>query len=285
MKLARYNEYLFAIGGTLAAFLLFAGVADLALRRMTDPPAPEVAVIAGAGSDSAEGKAASTDGQRLAFCDVNTVYGSPIALVPVTVVNALDPDAAAAVYGLASQWTGPFGSGSDGYETPVCDRPRFNFIVWDTVTGKQRLLLPEPRPVDDPVTPDRDCGKLGGGIRCDRIIWKIRSADSNGDGRISSDDLQVMFVSDLTAEDLIQVSPPGTAVLDFGWLDRSGMLWIRSRRDANGDKTYDERDGSELLVTPFADPGIAQPIIEDGVRARLDGWIRPPDSGQSATKP
>jgi hypothetical protein len=111
----------------------------------------------------------------------------------------------------------------------------------------------------------------------------IRNSDTTGDQRITSDDSEVLFVSDLMGERLVRVSPEKTEILDFGWHPAGNLLWIRGRRDVNGDNLFDERDGSELLVTPFASPGIAQPVIDAGIRATLEGWIRPPDPPPTAS--
>jgi hypothetical protein len=275
MKLSQYNEYLWAVVGTIALLLLGPELFQKAQWLVSSSDRPNLEIVPGADQPATlggpDGKAAS---QRLLFCDVVDVPGSTTRFVPVAVANATDADEDVSVYGLAALRVNY--DSEPGWRMTGCEGPRFNVIVWDVEAGAQRLLLDEPRPVTNLVVPDEKCSDGQGRAPCDRLLWAIHFADTNSDGRIGFDDAEALFVSDLAATALTQVSPPGANVIDHGWQVKTDKLWLRVRPDRNGDDKYDPRDGSDLLETSFRNPGVAQPIVDEVIRKRLEAWIRKP---------
>lgn len=284
-KLARYNEFLWAIVGT--GVLLFMAVqfwefVDRSFLRDEDPRL-QVVPEADRGAQLRTSATPET-GQRLVFCDVIEVSGSMVKFVPVAVVNADDPDQDVQVYGLSANFSMKT-SADDHWDFAGCEGLRFNVVVWDSASGSQRLLLEEPRPIAGIWTPNPLPGTAPGGtstgcrdeeatLPCDRLLWAIQSGDSNGDRRIDYSDATVLHVSAPDAAELIRVSPDGTSYVDHGWHRGSGALWIRARTDRNGNGKFDGADGSELYQTSLAEPGIARPIIDEALRAELEKQVR-----------
>lgn len=256
MKLQRYNEVLLAVLGTGA--LLFA-IIEVATSFWPRQPAGQEGVQVGPlpGANRPQK-------QALEFCEPHAVAGTAFEYFPVAVVDqadaARDPHLSGSTYGLAVRVVG-----DDYYPQPGCQggssRRVTNIVIQDRSRNLERLLLEKPGLVDSILLPSARCGEGEGPVPCGVALWMLRSEDSNGDGRLSAQDVRSTWASDLDGGNLRRLTPEGQSTEDVHWLPQGDRMVIRVRPDSNGNGIYTDEDGVRLLATRATMPAMATELM------------------------
>ena len=263
MKLVRYNEIVMAIVGTLI-LLGLAAIPVFTLFTAFDRATP--AGLAVGPSSGPKPK------QNLVFCPALTEAGGAFQYIPVGLVVAEDADTDPLLNPGQSYNKGSFyeGCGLESYNSSRI----FNVVVRDLKTGRQKLLLDNPGQIGSLDLPDAKCAQGEGVAPCGTLLWEIRMADSNGDGRINRRDTLTAYVSDLEVSKLRALTPPDVTLLQATWIARAGMWQFRMRSDVNGDGRYTDEDGSLLLETDGANPAAATSVVDPAVLETLKASAR-----------
>jgi hypothetical protein len=260
VKLERYNQVVFALLGT---GLLFGGLVltvFLALSAVRSRPHPGVIV---------DGRNVQRPLQNLVFCPPVTDETGTHQYIPVGVVVASDADQDAVLrMGRSSSYKESYVGACNIHEHGGASRI-FNVVVRNLRTGEQRLLLSRPGQIDSLRIPDARCALGEGESPCGVLLWKIRSEDTNKDGRINYDDALVAYISDLSAHALRPMTPAEATTITAKWTPKAGKWHFQIRRDANSDGRYTEEDGSELLEAGVETPARAAAFIEESLMQRL----------------
>jgi hypothetical protein len=268
MKLERYNQIAIAVLATSA----LVGALAMIVALLWPPP------NGGGGSGVIVDPTARVEDappQNLVFCPPIVDPTGAIEYVAVGAVVATDSklDPILVASQARSRYDGEyFGSceiGGYGAATRV-----FNVVVRDRATNEQRLLLAEPGLVVSVTVPAADCAAGQGPAPCGSLLWRIRPADTNGDGAINGLDAIVAYVSDLNARALQAVTPADATVLAVRWSAASARWYMQVRRDENRDGRYSDEDGAELLETDAAAPAMARPLVAAPIAASLLAMIR-----------
>jgi len=262
VRVARYNEVLFAVIGTI---VLLGGVAlgAFALVGLLGGRPPPGLVVDAPGSKRPK--------QTLVACLGRTDPAGAFQYIPVGLVVASeadrDPVLAVRKYARSFGDCDVFGRG---------DASRIvNAVVRDLETGDQKLALTEPGQVASLAVPESKCSEGEGDTPCDALLWELRTQDTNGDGRIDRNDALAAYVSGLSAGDLRRLTPANATVLRSRWIPKAGKWQFQVRADANGDGRFSEEDGSELLeadAVPTATE--AKPVIDATIRESLNEALR-----------
>ena len=263
MKLERYNQIVFAVLATgavvgavaLAAFVFWVSLErDIRAGVVVDPTA----------------RVDDAPPQNLVFCPPIVESTGAYEYVAVGAVVATDASRDPSLLGSVARQS-YYGElltncniGGYGGATRV-----FNVVVRDRATNEQRLLLAEPGLVVSVEVPTDKCAAGEGPAPCGLLLWRLRPADTNGDGAINNLDATVAYVSDLNARALQAVTPADATELASQWSAKNERWYFQIRRDANQDGRYSEEDGAEVLETDAAAPGMGRPIVDPQIAASL----------------
>jgi hypothetical protein len=264
MKLARYNEIIFALAGTgvllglvaIALFLLFVG------NRSGDKPGLLV-----------NPTKVEKPRQNLVFCPALTEPTGTFQYIPVALVVADDASRDVSLSPIAMSKYSSEGSGCGSYQYGSGSRT-FNVVIRNLATGDQRLLLDRPGQIVRIHLPTNKCSTGEGPSPCGTVLWEVRSEDTNRDGTINRDDALVAYVSDFGGTKLTALTPTDATVLSVQWISKMEKWQFQVRRDSNKDGKFTEEDGSDLLETSSRNPSQAQAFIRESIMKQLDTAAR-----------
>ena len=266
MKLERYNHIRFALLGTGA----FVGVTALALWASLDRDIRPPGVIVDPAARNAD-----VPPQNLVFCPpiVESTGAYEYVAVGAVVATGASSDPVLFDRSVRQSSYGEFFAscniGGYGRATRV-----FNVVVRDRAANEQRLLLAEPGLVVSLDVPTEKCVSGEGPAPCGSLLWRLRPADTNGDGAINNLDALVAYVSGPDARALQPVTPADATMLASQWSATSGRWYFQIRRDENQDGRYSDEDGTELLETDAAAPAMGRPFVQPQIAARLLAAVR-----------
>lgn len=101
------------------------------------------------------------------------------------------------------------------------------------------------------------------------LLMGIHEQDTNGDGYINSEDAEKVYLTDLSGQNKIQITPENSQLIDwFIDVDTDNLL-LKIRLDSNNDKKFDAFDELEIVKTSIRQPVMAQPIIGKEIKADI----------------
>jgi hypothetical protein len=256
MNLRRYNEILLAVlmTGTAIGLIVY-GIQQIRHRSQ-----------AGSGpSDSSSNGAAGVAKHSLALCLPSFAAGTDYQYFPVAAVRSTAQRPAAA----GQPWTANLMEAchlAEGTSDGI-----FDVVIRNSSTSEQRLLLGHPGQVLDMTLPDPGCAGGAGAVPCGTIFWLVRDEDSNRDGVVDARDNTILYVSDLSARQLLRVSPEDASVLDWTWNARSGEILLQVQLAAGGTEVVNAR-----LQPPAPGSAVVQPRVRDQLQRALEPELQTP---------
>ncbi|MES2491042.1 MAG: hypothetical protein V4607_14740 [Pseudomonadota bacterium] len=264
MKLSRYNEVVIAIVGT--SFLLGAVVLAGFLAVMARSPEPSGVIVK---NDNTKPVV-----QNLIFCPPETEASGKFQYIPVGIVVADDSKKDAVLQSPKLSSYDSAGFSNCTISEYVGANRVFNVIVRNLATNAQTLLLKGPSQVVSVSLPSDKCSAGEGGTPCGHLLWKIRSEDTNHDGRINYSDALVAYESDLSGVSLKALTPPNATVITSQWIPKANKLQFQIRRDRNNDGYFTDEDGSELLETDANSPSSATAFVNSSIMDNLNKFTK-----------
>lgn len=135
--------------------------------------------------------------------------------------------------------------------------PLWNLIFYDPVTRKHHLLSDKSELLimdfqyQFMLPPQVKEEKVSGTIRPHPylqkyIVYLMKTEDYNLDNKINLLDPTYLFVSDRMGKNLQQITPSGQDVMEWAIIDENTLI-IKSLRDENKDRLFDEKDKDEVF--------------------------------------
>lgn len=275
MQLRHFNEVLFAALGSL--LLLGIVIAAVIAGVQAIPEEEETRGIVVAPEPLAGEPAMQRPPQSLVFCSPTVVDGSAFQYFPVAAVSAVDARRAPVV-SMAAEMKFRSLPPMPSFDCNLAyagDGSRiFNVVVRNPDSGEQYLLLNGFGQIDALQSPARECEEGIGATPCGVLIWNIRRQDTSGDGAVNGDDALVAYRSDLSARELLPLTPPDATVLSMLWHAPAREFLFRIRRDTTGDSLFTDEDGSEMLAVSLDAPGEAQGVIDPALVSALERVVK-----------
>jgi len=139
------------------------------------------------------------------------------------------------------------GSSSSGSERDVSTY--WNIAFYNTLSNSRRLLTDEQMIITDYGGPEisgsEDAAIVPNPPRLlanSLIFYKVICSDYDEDGKLTENDPQYLFVSNLAGENFKQVSPDKVSITDWHLMKKTGMLLMEGRTDTNHDNKFDSND-------------------------------------------
>jgi hypothetical protein len=251
MNLRRYNEILFAVLMTAVAIGLIVHWTHQVWHRQRRPGAAMTSPSSGGSS------AAPT--RSPALCLPLFAVGTDYQYFPVAAVRA----SGEVSVGPGAAWTANLAQ--------ACHLPEgtsgavFDVIIRNSSTNEQRLLLNHPGQVLDMTLPEPGCASGAGAVPCGTIFWLLRDEDSNQDGVVDGRDNAILYVSDLSARQLLRVSPGDASVLDWTWTARFGEILLQVQRAGS----------TEVVNARLQPPAPGSAVVQPRVLEQLQRAMQP----------
>jgi len=95
------------------------------------------------------------------------------------------------------------------------------------------------------------------------ISYTITTRDSNSDGKLDFGDSKYLFISELSGQNFLQISPDNFDVIHWQPIDATRKIIIQARRDSNQDKNFDGADEIISFVYEIESQKLAQVFSSD----------------------
>lgn len=266
--LERYNQMIWAIVGTglvaaAAAGLLAAAAYLIYIAIKDDPGAVTVDIVDRVGTAGAQPKPARYD-----FCQPLAVHDSPYQLIQVVsdrlvVRNVATKLAQSAARGYASEAAIYNGCALHGSADPGAI---VNVLVRHADTGEMRLALKENavvRALEYPRPEQQHPGIWQAFPPKGVVYWEIAADDSNGDGVIDDADDIGAFLSDVSASNMVRITPRPSRVLEKTYDKKRNVLLIKILPDTNGDGRLGEDDTPTLIETSVTHRKMLREVLDN----------------------
>ena len=86
----------------------------------------------------------------------------------------------------------------------------------------------------------------------DKIFYEMRMKDYNADEEVDHKDPLGLFTSEIDGSALTRISPENEHLSSFRFLGSTASLFIKTRRDTNGDLLFNDHDDSVLYKATYA---------------------------------
>ncbi len=147
-----------------------------------------------------------------------------------------------------------------------------NIVFYDKRTDSTHLLLQIPAMISQfyfPYYNEEYKGK-----KYWFLLMGIRENDSDADGYINSMDAETIYISDLSGNNRVQISPDNTQLIDWYVDAETNTILMKIREDSNDDKIFNYSDDIEIIRTSIDSPAIGKEIINESMKANLTKILR-----------
>lgn len=143
-----------------------------------------------------------------------------------------------------------------------------NVIFYNKNSGRSHLLLNKKAVISSFYFPyekenekDKPCKKF--------LLFGISDKDTNGDGIINEKDAIIGYVSDLVGQQLQQITPENTQLIDWRFDKNIDAIFVRVKKDSDNDKVFSDRDNISVLRINISNPSIGVEIISDQINKEV----------------
>lgn len=147
-----------------------------------------------------------------------------------------------------------------------------NIIFYNKKTEETHLLLQKPAVISEFYFPYYN--KEYTAKKYWFLLLGIHDEDTNADGYINDEDAERVFITNLSGENMIQITPDNSQLIDWYIDAATNNILMKVRIDANGDKKYTATDDIEILKSPISAPEVGKAIvgkdIKDSIRKILE---------------
>lgn len=119
----------------------------------------------------------------------------------------------------------------------------WNVVFYNEITKETRLLT-ENKMCINQIYPNANKTRMQKKYFTNKILYEVKTVDFNGDGVINYEDPSFLFSSANNGEHFQAISPLNETLQYFEVLPKSEQILLKTVRDSNGDKLFDEKDES-----------------------------------------
>lgn len=147
-----------------------------------------------------------------------------------------------------------------------------NIIFYNKKTEATHLLLQKPAVISEFYFPYYN--KEYTGKKYWFLLLGIHDEDTNADGYLNDDDAEKVFISNLSGEKMIQITPDSSQLIDWYIDAPTNSILMKVRMDTNGDKKFMATDDIEILKCPISLPEIGKPVIGQDIKDSIRKILR-----------
>ncbi|MGB3948715.1 MAG: hypothetical protein WBM13_12075 [Bacteroidia bacterium] len=139
-----------------------------------------------------------------------------------------------------------------------------NIIFYNKKTDSTHLLLQKPALLSEFYFPYYTKEYVG--KKYWFLLLGIHEHDTNADGYINGDDAEIVYITDLSGKNKIQITPDNTQLIDWYIDESTNNILLKVRADSDNDLKFTATDEIEILKTSISKPEKAYPIIGQNIK-------------------
>ncbi len=147
-----------------------------------------------------------------------------------------------------------------------------NIVFYNKKTDETHLLLQKPSVISQFYFPHYD--KEYNGKKYWFILLGIHEEDTNGDGYINYEDAERVYISDLSGNNTIKITPDNCQLVDWYIDMATNNILMKVRFDSNKDKKFNYSDEIEILKTSISSPAQGKQIISGEIKVTIKNILR-----------
>lgn len=146
----------------------------------------------------------------------------------------------------------------------------WNIIFNNVVTGKSDLLTRKKILINDFKIRNYENRPLNVNTLSDKFIYyEITDSDSDGDKKLTSKDLNKLFISNLEGKSFTQISLENYSVHSWKIDSDHNLVLMDLIKDTNGDKEFNDKDDIEYFIYNLKTGASAKPVFEDAFKTEV----------------
>ncbi|HET6226537.1 MAG TPA: hypothetical protein VFF27_09680 [Bacteroidia bacterium] len=146
-----------------------------------------------------------------------------------------------------------------------------NIIFYNKKTEETHLLLQKPAIISEFYFPYPD--KKYKWKKYSFLLLGIREDDSNADGYINDEDAEKVYTADLSGQNMIQINPDNTQLMDWYIDSTTNNILLKVRYDSNKDQKYNAYDDVDILKTQINNFSKGSAIINPEIKENIQGIL------------
>jgi len=152
----------------------------------------------------------------------------------------------------------------------------YNLIFYNKKENKSHLLLDKKAIVDyfeflddQNQESEKDEKDEKNAPEIELMLFKLIEEDTNGDESLDGRDAIVGYLSDRSGKNLKQITPKKAQLLTWHFDRGSQGLFVRIRKDSDGDTQFTANDEETFLRVDLKNPEMGQDIVGDEIQKKL----------------
>ncbi|PLZ94892.1 hypothetical protein CEN50_24055 [Fischerella thermalis CCMEE 5268] len=145
-----------------------------------------------------------------------------------------------------------------------------NIIFYGKKDGKTNLLLNKKAIINGfDLLEDKKAGKSS--FRY--WLYQIIDSDTNGDKKLDTQDAKIGYLSDLSGNNLQQITPNNSQILNWTLVQSAGAIFIKILKDSDNDQKFTEKDETNFIRVNLDKPVIGSEIISDEIEQKIKSLL------------
>ncbi|MEH1965102.1 hypothetical protein [Nostoc sp.] len=104
-------------------------------------------------------------------------------------------------------------------------------------------------------------------------LYKIIDQDTNTDKKLSSEDAIIGYLSDLSGNNLQQITPNNTRIISWVIVPSQNAIFLKIIKDSDNDKKFTAEDKTNFVRVNLDKPGMGTEIISDQIEQQIKSYI------------
>ncbi|PMB45683.1 hypothetical protein CEN39_26830, partial [Fischerella thermalis CCMEE 5201] len=104
-------------------------------------------------------------------------------------------------------------------------------------------------------------------------LYQIIDSDTNGDQKLDTQDAKIGYLSDLSGNNLQQITPNNSQILNWTLVQSAGAIFIKILKDSDNDQKFTEKDETNFIRVNLDKPVIGSEIISDEIEQKIKSLL------------
>ncbi|BAU05295.1 hypothetical protein NIES592_16610 [Fischerella major NIES-592] len=145
-----------------------------------------------------------------------------------------------------------------------------NIIFYGKKDGKINILLNKKAIINGfDLLEEKKAGKSSSRY----WLYQIIDSDTNGDQKLDTQDAKIGYLSDLSGNNLQQITPNNSQILNWTLVQSAGAIFIKILKDSDNDQKFTEKDETNFIRVNLDKPVIGSEIISDEIEQKIKSLL------------
>lgn len=151
------------------------------------------------------------------------------------------------------------------------DKVLYNIIFYHKQSGEAHFLLKKKAIIN---SYDLLEIKTANKVFAKLWLYKIFDQDTNGDKKLNDGDASIGYVSDLSGQNLQQITPNNSKIINWVIVPSQNAIFLKIIKDSDNDKKFTEADKTNFVRVSLDKPAMGTEIISDQIEQEIKSYIQ-----------